>query len=179
MPRIKSQQIVFESERFKILRQRIEVADILFEQDLIAMGDGIVLLVLDRDQNILMVKEWRSSINDYLFQLPGGYVGNNEERILLKRAKEEVLQELGVSDFGSIQKIKTFMPIGGIKCQLHLYLIEEPFKTQLPEPETGECIEVVKFPVREAYERFVKGEELTTAATIIGLSWLVEKLNLK
>lgn len=174
MPKIENEQVILKSKRFSVVRQNIDIHGKKHEQEQVVMGAGVALVALDHQQNVFMVREWRSAANDYITQIPGGYGGKENEQELLEVARQEAQEELGIGQTVTLRKIKSFMPVGGMRGKLHIYYIEEADQTMSQSLEPSEDIKVVKIPLEEAYNRFVLGDELTTSATIIGLTLALE-----
>lgn len=177
MPRIDKEETILQSQRFSVVKQEIDFNGEKHEQEQVVMGAGIALVALDSQQNVFMVREWRSAANDYITQIPGGYGGKEDEQELLQIARQEALEELGIEHTNTLRKVKSFMPVGGMRGKLHIFFMENADQTLPQTLETSEDVAIVKIPLREAYNRFVLGDELTTSATIIGLTLAMEQIN--
>ncbi|MBI2009843.1 MAG: NUDIX domain-containing protein [Candidatus Chisholmbacteria bacterium] len=173
MPHIEDEQSVYKSGRFRVVRLRVDINGKKTEYDQVVMGEGIALVVLDRQENVFMVREWRSTVNDYIVQIPGGYAGDEDEEVLAEAARREAREELGLVEISSLKKLKSFMPVGGMRGKLHIFYIDNVDQDLSQDLESTEDVEVLKIPLDEAYRRFVLGDELTTSATIIGLALVV------
>lgn len=173
MPKIDHEKIILQSQRFSVVRQTIDFDGKKHEQEQVVMGSGIALLILDPNNNVFMVREWRSSVNGYITQIPGGYAGSEDEQKLHDVARQEALEELGIKDTKGLVRIKSFMPTGGMRGKLHIFFMNDAHDSLPQALEPAEDVSIVKLPLKEAYNRFVLGNELTTSATIIGLSLII------
>ncbi len=171
MPKIESEEFLFQSLRFNVVSQTIIFDDKRENRELVEMGPGVSIVVLDRNKNICLIKEWRSAFNEYIYQLPGGYCGSNDEELLIGAAKQEIREELGLpTEKMVLKKLKSFYPLGAMRNTVHIYLATVDQFAQKSHSEVFEDIELSPMPLEEAYRRFVLKNEPTTAATIIGLT---------
>ena len=171
MLKIDLERVVFRSTRFNVVSQTISLGSKSEERELIDMGDGVSMVILDSKNNVCLIKEWRSAFNSYIYQLPGGYCGDSREDALIKAAKQEIQEELGLANTEiTLEKLKIFYPLGAMRNTVHIYIARVNQFAQKPKSEAFEDIELASMPLDEAHTRFVLENEPTTAATIIGLN---------
>lgn len=172
---IESEETIHHSQRFVIVRQKVNSDQGLQTKELVVMGDGVAILPITHDRRVCLIREWRSSINGYITQIPGGYAGSGEESALIQTVKDEMREELGISNLrdDAIRKLITYIPNGGIRNKIHIFMVEGfEYVGNAQDLEPGENIEVIQLPIEVARNRFLVEGELTTSATIIALSML-------
>lgn len=130
--------------------------------------DGVMIIPLTEDDEVVLVKQYRPAIDDYLYELPAGIIDEGEE--IEEAAKRELFEETGL-------KCK--------KCELYLKpsytsvgLTDETTAvvkmTVYGEPtnintEENEEIEIIKIKKSEAKD-FVKNHNVSIKGALILLS---------
>lgn len=172
MPKIEAETTIHNAARFRIVRQTISLELKTEEREIVEIGSGVSIVLLDSHKNVALIREWRSAFNKYIYQIPGGFCGSNNENALKKAAKQELREEFGLEKKGiELKKMKIFYPLGSIRNTLHIYLaMVDEFGNIKPQNESFEDIKVTPMPLNLAYQKLVLGNKLTTAATIIGLT---------
>lgn len=135
-------------------------------------GASAILAFVD-ENTILLVKQYRYPIQDYLLELPAGMLEENEDPF--DSAKRELLEETGyMAD--NIQYLTSFYTSPGIvKETIHLYVATNlHFVGQ--HLDEDEFINVIKMPVNEFEEKILNGQ-IKDGKTV--LAYLYYKQNKK
>lgn len=131
-------------------------------REIVEHPGAVAILPVLKDGSVLLVKQYRKPIEEYLLEVPAGKLEVGEE--LLECAKRELEEETGYSakDWKYLGYIYTTPGFSNEK--IHLYLAENLEKTTQNTDE-DEFIEVVKLPEKKVIEMISKGE-ITDSKTI-------------
>ena len=125
----------------------------------------VVIVPLDGEGNVLLVRQYRLPVRRSLLELPAGGIDAGES---IEGAVQRELQEETGQRAGHLERLAAFYASPGY-CDELMYLF---LATELePSPlaaDSDECIEVVRMPFSEALA-LVEQEEIRDAKTIIGL----------
>lgn len=167
-------EILFQSKLYRIEKtwQTGRSGKQLERHVIVHPGAVGVLPILD-DGRVVLVKQYRVAIDDYLIELPAGTLEPGEEPIVT--AQRELIEETGYTA-GTIKPLITFYTSPGIlREQLHLFVATElvPGETAL---EDGEDIELHISTWAEIREMIARGE-ITDGKTLIGLQHYLSNHN--
>lgn len=111
---------------------------------------SVVMLARDKD-SLILIRQYRRPVNDFVIQLPGGRVESGEE--LEEAIRREFLEETGYR-CGSILNLGYMFPSNWLSNEVtHLFYTEEilEFTSQLLEDH--ENIEVIRMDIRECLDK--------------------------
>ncbi len=161
-------ETLFTSRIFKVVKKIVtgRSGNQLERHVIVHPGAVVVLPVLD-DGRIVLIKQYRVSIDGPLIELPAGTLEPNEEP--LKTARRELIEETGYAA-GAMRPILTFYSSPGImKEEMHLFL-----GTQLvagpTDMEDGEQIETLLVDFDQSLKMINNGE-IKDGKTILALYW--------
>ena len=133
--------------------------------DIVVHPGAVVIIPIDEQGNLILVKQWRRAANKILIELPAGTLEKEEEPIVC--AMRELQEEIGY-------KADEILPFGGFFtapgfCTEYLYLfIARNLKlSQLIGEDTDE-IDSLVVSLDKALEMIEK-EEIVDAKTIAGI----------
>ena len=114
------------------------------------------IVALTRDNQVVLVRQYRHGLGDVLLEFPGGVVEKDEDPLL--GAQRELIEETGY-------KAERFIEIGKIYPNpalqintLHCYLALDAEKITEQSLDAGEDIEVCVMPFDELVEMAKRGE---------------------
>jgi len=133
---------------------------------LASRGNGAVMMIpIDKDHNVLLVREYAGGIEDYTLSLPKGAVDQGET--FYEAADRELKEEVGFGakriDF--LKELTTAPNYMGHKLQAILVRDLYPCRLEGDEPEP---LEVVKWPLSDI-DNLVANPEFTEGRAIAGL----------
>jgi amino-acid N-acetyltransferase len=135
-------------------------------REIVEHADCIVAVPLDRDNNVLMVRQHREAVGKNLLELPAGGIDDGEQPV--DTVRRELQEEIGYLP-QKIEKIGGFYPSPGYTTEyLHLYLATDLEPKKLFAEDTDE-IDIVKVPLSQITDMIAKGE-ICDAKSIIGLN---------
>ena len=127
--------------------------------------DGVAIVALDDEDNVLTVKQYRYVFSRVLEEIPAGKLepGEDPDDAALRELKEET----GATP-------KRFTPLGPMIVSpgaygevLHLYLAEG-LTFGAPSPDEDEFLDLIRTPFDKMVERVLSGE-LNDAKTVVGV----------
>ncbi len=126
---------------------------------------AVVVVPIDEDDRILLVRQWRRAAGEIMFELPAGTLEANEPP--LQCAKRELQEETGYA-------AKKMTPLGGFFsapgfCDeyLHLFAAEDLHSSPLPQDD-DEGIDLIATPLASVI-RMIAENEIRDAKTIAGI----------
>lgn len=132
-------------------------------------GVGIVPVV---DGSVVLVKQFRIAVNDYVLEIPAGRLEPGEDPE--HRARCELEEEAGYRSGRFVLAAECY-PSPGFTNQVdYIYLAFDLVPCEA-RPEYDERIEVVRVPIAEIPERLARNE-FKDAKTIIGFHELLARL---
>lgn len=129
-------------------------------------GAAVILPVCE-DGQIVMVNQFRPSLNKWLLELPAGTLESSED--VEACAKRELEEETGFSaqEFFSLGQVT---PLAGFCDEIqYLYVAKGLCKTCRYECDDDEIIEVVRISIEVLEQKIISGE-ITDAKTIACIS---------
>lgn len=129
-------------------------------------GNGAVMMVpIDSDNNVLLIREYAGGIEDYTLTLPKGVIdpGETKEEAANRELQEEV--GYGCKQLDSLKEMTTAPNYMGHR--MTVLLARELYESKL-EGDEPEPLEVVRFPL-EQIDELVMNDELTEGRAIAGL----------
>jgi ADP-ribose pyrophosphatase len=146
---------VWEGKRFSVLvEDGIEIAD---------TPDAVAIIAVDAEERLVLVHQRRPAIGAGLLELPAGLIDPGEEP--LATAQRELREETGLRD-GRWRELVSFWTSPGFVNERVTVFVADGLEEGEPEPDEGEQIEVVRWPLAEVQERM---RELKDATTLVGL----------
>jgi ADP-ribose pyrophosphatase len=134
-------------------------------REIVEHSPGITVVPLDGDGNVLMVRQYRKPVEQFLLELPAGGIeaGESPEEAATRELQEEIgfvprlLEPMGGA----------FLAPGYSSEYLHYFLALDLAPGRLTAEDTAE-IEVVKVPLNDIPARIASGE-ICDAKSIAGL----------
>jgi len=131
------------------------------------LKDWVSCIVIDKDDNVLMLRHYRHGVQKYIMEFIGGGMEENESPE--EAAKREVEEETGYTG-GSIFHVGTSYPNPANHTnKVHTYLAVGGKVSQAQNLEVGETIHVEKVPFKTAIEEMSKPGAIYPAIYIAAL----------
>lgn len=140
-------------------------------RELIKHSDVVAMVAIDRQDNILLVKQYRYSAGKTLLEIPAGGIEPGEEP--LNAVRRELQEEIGYLP-RKIISLGSFYAVPGYGTQYYYcYLAMDLIPSKLKAEDT-DSIEIVRIPLIEL-EHLVSSGEIgdakSTAALLLFLLW--------
>ncbi|WP_440059058.1 NUDIX hydrolase [Thermogladius sp. 4427co] len=157
--------IVFQGLRFNIARRFYEYGSRRFARDVVVFPESSVIVPFLNEKEIVMVRQFRAPIGDYILELPAGVVDRGEDPS--DTAVREMVEETGYKP-GRLVKLATVYPVPGYSTEvMHIFEASE-LSYVGSQPEPYEIIRVEKLDFRKAVEMVLNGE-IKDGKSIIGI----------
>lgn len=161
-----SSEMIYKGTILNLRKDKVTVKDGDFSyREIIEHNGGAVAVALTKENEVILVKQFRKPMERDMIELPAGKTEPGEEPI--ETIKRELKEETGYTA-NSIKFMAKFNPsVGYTSESLYIYLATEltPGETEFDEHE---AIDVIKMPLDEAVEMVVRGD-ITDGKTMAGL----------
>ncbi|MBN1857088.1 MAG: NUDIX hydrolase [Dehalococcoidia bacterium] len=124
-------------------------------RDVVVHSDCVVVVPVDEDNNVLLVRQYRYPVSTLLLELPAGGIEEGEEPVDCVR--RELQEEIGFMP-GRIETLGGFYSIPGYGTEyLYAYAVHDLKPSRLVAEDTDE-IEVIKVPLQDIPELIESGK---------------------
>ena len=177
MAKILEKKSLLKSDRLEVISAKAKLDNgNLVNFTYTKFPDVVSVVPVDKNNNVYLCKEWRVAWGKHIVQLPAGTCDSKKEEVNPSiRAHKELKEEVGLKA-KRLEKLVTFGISANSRGLHHSFLATGLTKVKRT-PEENEIIEVIRMPIKKAYEMFLKGE-LTTSYTIAGIALAKEKLEI-
>jgi ADP-ribose pyrophosphatase len=152
---IKSEAL-FQGRAFKIRRDTMKTPGGLETKfDIVEHGGSVVIIPMDKDGNILFVRQYRHAAGMDLLELPAGTRDGGESYDVC--ASREIREETGM-EAGKLQRIGDFFLAPGYSTEFMVVFLATDLKHNPLEADDDEFLQVEKIPVQKAVEMAKNGE---------------------
>jgi len=116
---------------------------------------SVVILAKDGD-SLILIKQYRQAVNDYVIQLPGGGVENGED--LEEAVRREFFEETGYR-CGRVKYIGYMYPANWISNEIaHVFYTQEIIDQSEQKLDVNEKIQVQKIKITECMDKIRSSE---------------------
>lgn len=166
MEKLISSETIFEGHALSLRVDTIEKdSGEQTTREIVDHRDCIAVVVIDDEENVVMVRQFRRPAKKTLLEIPAGSIEPGEQPEA--GVKRELQEEIGLLP-GDIKKIGGFYSAPGYCTEyLHLYVVKNLTESRLVAEDTDE-IEVVRVPISKIPDMIRKGE-ICDAKSIAGL----------
>jgi ADP-ribose diphosphatase len=141
--------------------------------EIIEHGGSVVVVPIDNDGNLLLVRQYRHAAQQELLELPAGT--RNEQEPFEECAAREIREETGMQA-GKLQKVGDFYLAPGYSTEFMAVFLATDLKPNPLEADFDEFLQVEKLPVKQAAELFQSGKMLDAKSLA---AWLLAKPHLE
>jgi ADP-ribose pyrophosphatase len=135
------------------------------EREIVEHPGAVAIVAVDRDANVVLVRQMREPARRELVELPAGTIGEGEEP--LATAKRELEEETGLHG-GEWNEVAAFWTTPGFCNERLTLFVAEGVETGGEQNlDEGEEVELVRWPVGEIASRLGKIEDAKTLAGLL------------
>lgn len=165
-------EIVHTGSRFDLAVHTLRNAEGReFDREYLTHPGSVVLMPVLGDGQIVLIRNYRHAVNEWLLEAPAGTLRRGEDVALA--AARELREETGYRA-GRLTELLSFYPApGALAERMSLYLAEDLVPGE-PEREFDEEMTVEIHPLRECLEMAIDGR-IQDGKTILGL-WRIERM---
>lgn len=167
------EDIVYDGWIMKVARGRFEAPDgSVFERDVVHHPGAVAvvpLIATDSGTDIILVRQYRSALDDFLTEIPAGLRDVDGEPPE-ETAQRELIEEIGMKAGSLIPIAAVHNSAGFCDEQIHIFFGTEltAVGRELTDSPEEHAMEIIQMPLTEAHAMIATGE-LTDAKTIIGV----------
>lgn len=160
---------IYDGWVIKVAKGRFEAPDgTVFERDVVH-HPGAVAIVPIIDSDVVLVKQYRSALDNHLLEIPAGLRDVTGEP-LADTARRELIEEVGFAA-GSLELLTSVHnSVGFCDEQIHIFLGTDlsPVERELTDSPEELEMEILRVPLLDAEQMILRGE-ITDAKTVIGV----------
>ncbi|MBL7160940.1 MAG: NUDIX hydrolase [Candidatus Aenigmarchaeota archaeon] len=136
-----------------------------FNYDVVTVGDGVAVLPFIDEYTLLLAKQYRHPVGEYLLELIQGGISRGES--VEEAAMRELLEETGYT--GRLERINTMYPLpSSLDMRLHILRATGLEKKHEPKLDPWEDLTIVEIPYNRVLEEVCSGNHRDSA-----LGWAI------
>jgi ADP-ribose pyrophosphatase len=166
-----STRVAFEGQHIRVRVDNVSTAGGgESTREIVEIGDAVVIVAVDTEDNILLVRQYRKAVEKELLELPAGGIdpGEDAETSVLREMQEET----GFLP-GKLEKLGGFYSTPGFCTEyLHLFLATGLTTSRLHAEDTA-GISLVRVPVKDIPDLLTSGR-IEDVKSIAGLHMYLE-----
>ena len=164
--KILSSKVVFTGRVFGVRREEvIEPGGVRATREIVTHPGSVVVLPVFSDGRILMIRQYRHSVRQNLWELVAGSKDAGES--FEEGAHRELLEETGYTA-RRMRKILDLFPTPGFVSENMVIFLAEGLKLGKAQPEADEKIELRIFSLRQI-ESWIRAGKIRDAKSVAGI----------
>jgi ADP-ribose pyrophosphatase len=159
-------EVLYQGKVFRLQRDTvIEPGGVQVERDVIVHPGSVVVLPVFRDGRVLLIRQYRHSVGEFLWELVAGRKEPNESPVAA--ARRELIEETGYTA-RRLRKLMRVVPTPGFVNEWMWIFAAEGLTEGEAQPEEDEKITPRIFTLRQA-EKMIERGTLRDAKSICGI----------
>ena len=164
--RVLSSKTVFQGRVFDVRRDSvIEPGGVRATREIVTHPGSVVVLPVFPDGRILMIRQYRHSVRQYLWELVAGSRDPGES--FDTGAHRELLEETGYTA-RRMRKLLDLFPTPGFVSENMVIFLAEGLKLGKAQPESDERIQLRIFSLSEI-EKWIRAGKIRDAKSVAGI----------
>ncbi|NRA40322.1 MAG: NUDIX hydrolase [Planctomycetes bacterium] len=159
-------ELLCSDARFQVQRERFRTPDGEIERAIIHHPGSVAIIAQPDPEHILMVRQYRYSLQRETIEIPAGTLGVDEDPLLA--AKRELEEETG-HVAGSLEQLMSLYPAVGICDELQYFYRATNLSRGQLNPDQGEFIEPLLMDRNDVMQAIAEGM-ICDSKTFVALS---------
>jgi 8-oxo-dGTP pyrophosphatase MutT (NUDIX family) len=149
-------EVLLQGRTFKVRRDTLKTPDGRETKlEIIEHGGSVILVPLDKEGNILFVRQYRHATGKDILELPAGT--REEQEPYEDCAAREIREETGM-EAGRLQKVGEFYLAPGYSSEFMAVFLATDLKHNPLDADDDEFLQVEKVPIQEVTALFERGD---------------------
>jgi ADP-ribose pyrophosphatase len=166
LARILSRKVMFKGRVFGVRREEvIEPGGVRATREIVSHPGSVVVLPVFPNGRILMIRQYRHSVRQYLWELVAGSKDAGES--FEKGAHRELLEETGYTA-RRMRKILDLFPTPGFVSENMVIFLAKGLQLGKAQPEADEKIKMRTLSLREI-ESWIRAGKIRDAKSVAGI----------
>lgn len=169
---VESSRRVFAGRVFSAVVDRVRLPHgVTVDMEVVRHPPSVVLIPVEADERIVLVRQYRHAVNRWLWELPAGSVEAGES--VEAAASRECAEEIGRRP-GSVEPLGTFYPSPGFCDEAMVFFRLTGLRAPGPDDpdarqDPDEQLEIRRF-TRDELQALIRHGEILDMKTIVGMS---------
>jgi ADP-ribose pyrophosphatase len=164
--KVLSSELVLHTRVFDVQREKvIEPSGVEATRDIIVHPGSVVVLPVLPDGGIVLIRQYRHSVRQYLWELVAGRRDGDES--FVAGARRELREETGYTA-GRMQQLLDLFPSPGFLRENMVIFLAAGLKKGAANPEPDEKITQMIVTLREA-EKWIRSGKIRDGKTVAGI----------
>lgn len=164
--RILSSKVLFKGRVFGVRRDTVvEPGGVKATREIVAHPGSVVVLPVFSDGRILMIRQYRHAVRQYLWELVAGSKDAGES--FIKGAHRELLEETGYTA-RRMRKLLELFPTPGFLTENMVIFLAEGLKLGEAQPEADEKIKIRILSLRKI-DDWIRAGKIRDAKSVAGI----------
>lgn len=159
------EHVLFRGKRLLLAQRVYELDGAKFVAEVVKFGQAAAIVPIRDDGRVIMIKQFRSSLNKWILEVPAGKVDPGESPE--EAARRELIEEVGYEAGELVKLASIYMSPGYSDEILHIFMAKGLTHVRR-NPDPDELIEVIDVKLEEALN-MVLSEEAADSKTLSAL----------
>ena len=169
-----SSEVLLQGRVFKIRRDTLRTPDGReTKYDIIEHGGSVVIVPIDKEGNVLFVRQYRHATGQELLELPAGT--RDGEEPFEECAAREIREETGM-EAGTLEKVGEFYLVPGYSTEFMAVFLATGLQDNPLDQDEDEFLQLEKIPVKQVSAMFERGDVLDAKSLA---AWLLARPHLE
>ena len=137
---VSSRKLIHRGGKWNVLVESVEIAGQVVQRDIVEHPGAVAVVVLNEDDQIFLIRQYRQPVGAYLFETPAGLLDDPEEPPLAA-AQRELMEEAGLQAENWQVLVDFLNSPGGSSEAIRIYLARGASAISSGRIHTGEAEE--------------------------------------
>ena len=148
-------ELIYNGHIIKVFKDEVSLEGKKAIREVVRHKGAAAILAIDEHEDAYFVKQFRYPIGKAILEAPAGKIDEGEDPF--DCAKRELFEECGITAKKWTELGPMFSSPGFCDEVIHLFAAQE-LSFANPDPDEDEFLDIIKIPLKEAYQSLVRGE---------------------